>query len=140
MVVPRRFLSTLESGFSMAVQTGLETALVAGRPHSDMGSRHRLWVSITGSSTRTARRIARSSCACTSSPQSVGGPRAGKTGSKQFERFAEVRENLPDRPRLGDERGESDVAATPRALQRKLLPTLAMSVAHAIREVSWGRG
>jgi hypothetical protein len=35
--------------FSLA-QTGLETALLAGRPHRGMECRQRLWTSITGSS------------------------------------------------------------------------------------------
>jgi hypothetical protein len=52
----------------------------------------------------------------------VGGWPAGGRQGRRFERFAEVREDLPDRPWLGNERDESDVAATPRALQRKLLP------------------
>jgi hypothetical protein len=34
----------------MAAQTGLETALLAGRPHRGMECRQRLWMSITGSS------------------------------------------------------------------------------------------
>jgi len=33
-----------------------------------------------------------------------------------------MREDLPDRPWLGDERDQPDIATTPRALQRKLLP------------------
>jgi hypothetical protein len=32
-----------------------------------------------------------------------------------------MREDLPDRPRIGNERDESDVATTPRARNRKLL-------------------
>jgi hypothetical protein len=47
---PRSFLSTLKAGFFLSAQTGLETALLAGRPHRDMGSRQRLRMSITGSS------------------------------------------------------------------------------------------
>ena len=39
-----------------------------------------------------------------------------------FERFAEMCQDLPDRSGLGDERDEPDVAAAPRALERKLLP------------------
>ena len=31
----------------MSTQTSLETALLAGRPHRDMGSRHRLWAAYT---------------------------------------------------------------------------------------------
>ena len=63
----------------------------------------RLVVALTASGCRspaacwvTPEKIARPSSACTNSPQSVGGPRAD----------------------------EPDVAATPRALQRKLLPHL----------------
>ena len=47
---PRSFLSTLKAGFFSLAQTGLETALLTGRPHRDMGSRQRLRMSITGSS------------------------------------------------------------------------------------------
>ncbi|MFM8706107.1 MAG: hypothetical protein ACKOHG_20070, partial [Planctomycetia bacterium] len=39
-----------------------------------------------------------------------------------LERFAEVCQDLSDRARLGDERNQPDVAAAPRALERKLLP------------------
>jgi hypothetical protein len=41
---------------------------------------------------------------------------------RRFERFAEVRQHLPDWTWLGDEGDEPDVAATRRALQGKLLP------------------
>ena len=47
---PRNFLSTLKAGFFSSAQTGLETALLTGRPRRDMGSRQRLRMSITGSS------------------------------------------------------------------------------------------
>ena len=40
---------------------------------------------------------------------------------RRFERFAEMCQDLPDRPRIGNERDESDVATTPRARKRKLL-------------------
>ncbi len=52
------------------------------------------------------------------------------------ERFAEVGQNLPDRPWLRDERDQPDVAATGWAFGGKLFPTRAMSLAHAIRELS----
>jgi hypothetical protein len=48
--VPKSFLSTLNSGFFSSAQSGLETALLAGRPHRGMECRQRLWLSITGSS------------------------------------------------------------------------------------------
>jgi hypothetical protein len=51
----------------------------------------------------------------------VGGRATGGRDWRWFERFAEMREDLPDRPRLGNERDESDVATTPRARKRKLL-------------------
>jgi hypothetical protein len=72
--VPRSFLSTLKARFVVSAQIGLGTALLAGRPHRDMGSRHRLWMSIKGSNACDARKIARSLSACTNSPQSVGRP------------------------------------------------------------------
>jgi hypothetical protein len=46
--VPKSFPSTLKAGLFSSAQTGLETALLAGRPHRGTGSRHRLWMSITG--------------------------------------------------------------------------------------------
>ena len=52
----------------------------------------------------------------------VGRRATGGRDGRRFERFAQVCQDLPDRPRIGDERDESDVATTPRALQRKLLP------------------
>jgi hypothetical protein len=48
--VPRCFLSTLKAGFVSSAQTGLGTALLAGRLHHGMKCRQRLWMSITGSS------------------------------------------------------------------------------------------
>ena len=57
-----------------------------------------------------------------------------------LERFAEVCENLPDRPWLCDERNQPDVAAAHRALERKPSPSRARSFAQAIREVSCERG
>jgi hypothetical protein len=47
--VPKSFLSTLKAGFVSSAQTGLETALLAGRPHRGMECRQRLWISIAGS-------------------------------------------------------------------------------------------
>jgi len=52
--VPRGFLSTLKAGFFSLAQTGLETALLAGRPHRGMECRQRLWMSMSGSSTGDA--------------------------------------------------------------------------------------
>ena len=46
----------------------------------------------------------------------------GARDGRGLKRLAEVCENLPDRPRLRDEGNEPDVATTPRALERKLLP------------------
>jgi hypothetical protein len=48
--VPRCFLSTLKAGFVSSAQTGLETALLAGRRHRGMECRQRMWMSIAGSS------------------------------------------------------------------------------------------
>ena len=52
----------------------------------------------------------------------VGGRATSGRHRRRFEWFVEVCENLPDRPRLCDERDQPDVAAAPRALERKLLP------------------
>lgn len=43
----------------------------------------------------------------------VGRRATGGKDEPRFERFAEVREDLQDRPRLGDEYDQPDVAATP---------------------------
>ena len=51
----------------------------------------------------------------------VGRWATGGRDGRRLERFAEMCQDLPDRPRIGNERDESDVATTPRALQRKLL-------------------
>ena len=51
----------------------------------------------------------------------VGGRPAGGRDGRRFERFAEVREDLADRPWLRDERDQPDVAATVWALEGKLL-------------------
>jgi len=48
--VPKSFLSTLKAGFFSWAQTGLETALLAGRPLCGMECRQRLWISMSGSS------------------------------------------------------------------------------------------
>jgi hypothetical protein len=39
----------------------------------------------------------------------VGGRATGGRDWRRLERFAQMREDLPDRPRLGDERDEPDV-------------------------------
>ena len=52
--VPRSFLSTLKAGFFSSAQAGLETALLAGRPHRGMECRQRLWMSMSGSSSGDA--------------------------------------------------------------------------------------
>jgi len=70
----------------------------------------------------------------------VGGRAAGGRDWRRLERFAEVREDLPDRARIGDERDESDVAAAPRALQRKLLAHPSHEFGIWRREVSWEGG
>jgi len=47
-------LSTLKVEFFSSAQTGLETALLTGRPHRGIGSLQRLRMSITGSSSGDA--------------------------------------------------------------------------------------
>jgi hypothetical protein len=49
------------------------------------------------------------------------------TGGRDWRRlalFAQMREDLPDRPWFGDECDQPDIAAALRALERKLLPYL----------------
>ena len=52
----------------------------------------------------------------------VGGRATSWRDRRRFEWFTQVGENLADRPRFGDEGDQPDVAATRRALERKLLP------------------
>ena len=52
----------------------------------------------------------------------VGRRASGGRDGQRLERFAEVCQDLPDRPLVGDERDQPDVTVTTRALQRKLLP------------------
>jgi hypothetical protein len=54
---PRSFRPTLKAGFVSSAQTGLETALLTGRPHRGMGSRQRLRMSITGTSSGAASQV-----------------------------------------------------------------------------------
>jgi hypothetical protein len=49
MAVPRNFLGTLEAEFSVAAQTSLETALLAGRPNRGTECLQRLWMSMSTS-------------------------------------------------------------------------------------------
>jgi hypothetical protein len=51
----------------------------------------------------------------------VGGRATGGRDGRQFERFAEVREDLPDRTWIGDECDQPDVTPHPRAFKWKLL-------------------
>ena len=52
----------------------------------------------------------------------VGGRATSGRHRRRFERFAKMRKDFPDRPRLRDERDQPDVAAAVRALERKPLP------------------
>jgi hypothetical protein len=52
----------------------------------------------------------------------VGGRATSGRHRWRLERFAKMREDFPNRPRLRDECDQPDVAATVRALERKLLP------------------
>ena len=88
----------------------------------------------------------------------VGRRTTGGRDGRKVERFAEVCQGLTSRERshpghlplanlrfqlsrlLPEVSSESDVATTTQASQRKPLPTLSMSLAEAIREVSWDRG
>ena len=49
----------------------------------------------------------------------VGRWPAGGRDGRRLERFAEMCQDLPDRPRIGDERDESDVATTPKGTQKE---------------------
>jgi hypothetical protein len=52
----------------------------------------------------------------------VGGRATGERDWRRLERFAQMREDLPDRRWFGDECDQPDIAAAPRALERKLFP------------------
>ena len=52
----------------------------------------------------------------------VGGRATSGRDGRRLEWFAEVCENLLDRPRFRDERDQPDVTTTRRALERKLVP------------------
>jgi hypothetical protein len=45
---------------------------------------------------------------------------SGRRERRRFEGLAEIREDLPDRGRVGDEGDESDVAAAGRAREREV--------------------
>ena len=90
----------LKVEFFSSARARLETALLAGSPHRGMDCRQRLRMSIAGSSSGDAGKIARSKVDLHElSP--VGRRAMGGRDGRRFERFAEVREDLPDRPRLG---------------------------------------
>ena len=52
----------------------------------------------------------------------IGGRATGRRDWRRHERFAEMGQDLPDRPWFRDERDQPDVAAARWALERKLLP------------------
>jgi hypothetical protein len=78
-------------------------------------------MSIAGSSSICPWKTSRSKVDLHELAPVVGRPAGGRDRGR-FERFAEVREDFPDRPRIGDERNQPDVAATRWALERKLFP------------------
>ena len=70
----------------------------------------------------------------------VGWWAPGRRDGWRLEWFAEVCQDLPDRPWLRDERDQPDVATTPGHSRGNSSPTRAISFAQAIREVSCDRG
>jgi len=52
----------------------------------------------------------------------VGRRATGGRDWRRLERFAQMREDPPDRPRIGNERDESDVATTPKGTQQETPP------------------
>ena len=92
---------------------------------SDAGQR--LWMSITGS--LSIRRLKDCPVVMDLHELSPVDRRAtGGRDGRRLERFAKMREDFPDRPRLRDERDQPDVAAARWALERKLLPQPGPSV------------
>ena len=118
--MPKSFLSTLKAGFFSLAQTGLETALFTGPsapwhgiPSEAADVDHGQFV---------GRRLSHVAFVVDLHEVSpVGRWATGGRDGWWFERFAEMCKDLPDRPRIGNERDESDVATTPRARKRKLL-------------------
>jgi hypothetical protein len=84
----------------------------------------------------TTERLPGRKWTCTSSPQSVGGPRAGETGggSSGSPRCVRIFRIGPGSVMNAMSRMSPP---HPRARKRKLLAHRGMSLAHAIREVSW---
>ena len=134
--VPRSVLSTLKARFVSSAQTGLETALLAGRPHRGIPSEaadvdHGQFVYPSLKDCPVVVDLHELS--------PVGGWPAGGRHGRRLERFAEVCQELPSRGRshpgllplanlrfevsrlLPAVSSQPDVATTPRALQRKLL-------------------
>jgi len=70
-------------------------------------------------------RLLRTSCpragADPENPHASWRPASGRE-RRRLQRLSHMCRNLPDRPRLGDERDQPDVTATTRAFERKLLP------------------
>ena len=100
------FRTVLKAGFFSSAQTGLETALLAGRPHRGMECRQRLWIIDVG------QLVGRCLKDCPVvvdlhelSP--VGRWATGGRDGRWFERFAEVCHDFPDRARIGDECDEA---------------------------------
>ena len=67
----------------------------------------------------------------------VGRRTTGGRDGRRLEWFAEVCDNLPDRPRFRDEGNEPDVAATRWARKGKFLPHPGHELGLWHREVSW---
>ena len=147
---PRCFLSTLKAGIFSSAQTGLETTLLEGRPHRGMGSRQRLWISITGSSSirrlkdcpvesgperaRPSRRVGRGrETRAVASPRAACPPTAcpSVAASRRLPTFPFVmrRDGGPELVI----RGEHPVIAMP------VLPRRRHEVSEPVEELKWGK-
>ncbi len=152
---PRCFLSTLKARFFSSARARLEIVLLTGRPHRGMGSRQRLWMSMQF----VGRRL--KECPVESGPERARPSRRVATGRRDgqwFERFAEMCQGLISRGRshpglrppanlrfegrrlLPAVHSAPDVATTPRARNRKLLPQPGHEFGLWRRAVSWEGG
>jgi hypothetical protein len=118
------FLETPRTRFGGVFLASAQTAsqfAVSRHAWVASGTAQRLWMSITGSSSN--RRL--EECRVVVGLHDlapVGRWAPGGCERRRLERFAQMREDLPDRPWFRDERDQPDVTPAVRALKRKLLP------------------
>jgi len=101
-VTPAGIVTECKTGFLSSMQTGLETARLSGRPHRGMGSRHRLWMSITRNSSASAsgpgtqKIFPQSTCLCLCIARCISLSASASAST----RTASHRESGPTRPEV----------------------------------------